>query len=189
MVSRVEPGTSPFDVAQGGKVIAFPTESFFAFGVPANDSVAIRQLFHIKKREPWKPIALIAADVAQVKKFFFMNDEELALAKRFWPGPLTLLLQPKSSINAKALGAKKIGVRVPSHAGARALAKKLGAPITATSANRSGEPPTKSRRALKREFPDILIVPGRCGRQSQPSTIIDVRGTELHIIRQGSVHV
>lgn len=171
------------------KIQAYPTESFFAFGVPANDSTAIRQLFHIKKREPWKPIALVAANLAQVEKFFVLNEKERALAKKYWPGPLTLLLQPKSTIDAKALGAKKIGVRVPSHAVARALAKKLGAPITATSANRSGEPPTKSRRALKREFPDILIVPGRCGRQSQPSTIIDVRGTELHIIRQGSVHV
>lgn len=171
------------------KIQAYPTESFFAFGVPANDSAAIRQLFHIKKREPWKPIALVAANLAQVETFFVLNEKERALAKKHWPGPLTLLLQPKSTINAKALGAKKIGVRVPSHSVARSLAKKLGAPITATSANRSGEPPTKSRRALKREFPDILIVPGRCGRQSQPSTIIDVRGAELHIIRQGSVHV
>lgn len=171
------------------KIQAYPTESFFAFGVPANDPEAIRQLFRIKKREPWKPIALVAADIAQVKQFFVMNDEELALAKKFWPGPLTLLLQPKSTINAKALGAKKIGVRVPSHAVARAVAKQLGAPITATSANRSGEPPTKSRRTLKREFPGILVVPGRCGRQAKPSTIIDVRGSEIHIIRQGSVHV
>lgn len=171
------------------KIIAYPTESFFAFGVPANDVQAIKALFKLKKRETGKPIALIASSLQQVQTFFVMTKVEIALAKKHWPGPLTILLEPKAGIAAKALGAKKIGVRVPSHKLARSLAAKAGAPLTATSANRSGEPPTKSIRALKREFPDILIVSGRCGRQSKPSTIVEFKQNQLHIIRQGAVHV
>lgn len=78
-----------------GLVVAYPTESFYAFGADATNPKAIRKLFKLKKREPTKPIALIAADFAQVKKFFYVSAEEMKIAKKYWPGPLTLLLQPK----------------------------------------------------------------------------------------------
>lgn len=172
-----------------GAVIAFPTESFFALGVAANDRGAIQELFHLKRREAGKPIALIAADLEQVEQYFYLSPTERRLAKQHWPGPLTMLLRPKNGIDATALGAAKIGVRVPSHALARKLAKAVGAPITATSANRSGEAPTKEGRVVKDVFPDILVVEGSCGKKSTPSTIIDIRGAKVHIIRQGSVHV
>ncbi|MBI5466763.1 MAG: threonylcarbamoyl-AMP synthase [Candidatus Kerfeldbacteria bacterium] len=170
-------------------IIAYPTESFFALGVKATDAVAIRQLFRVKHREPGKPIALVAGDLKQVKKFFVLSKVEERLARRYWPGSLTMLLKPKAAIAARALGARKIGVRVPAHAGARRVASTLGVPITATSANISGQPPTKSAMKVKHDFPGILMVSGRCGRQSKPSTLIDVRGTSIHIIRPGAVHV
>jgi len=170
-------------------VTAYPTESFFALGVPATDAQAIKNLFKLKKREVEKPIALIAASLPQVKKFFVMSVHEEKLAKQYWPGPLTILLTPKKSIAARALGAKKIGVRVPAHGVARRLALRAAAPLTATSANRSGQSPTKSVRALKKEFPDILVVSGRCGRQRQPSTIVEMHGARPRIIRQGAIQI
>lgn len=174
---------------QIGSIFGYPTESFFALGVKATDMYAIKKLFRLKKREAGKPIALIAADVKQVQKFFVLNRTEMSLAIKHWPGPLTILLTPKKAIQAKTLGAKKIGVRVPAHAGARRLAARAGAPLTATSANISGEPPTKSARVVKRKFPGILLVAGRCGRQTKPSTIVEVKKHQYHIIRQGSIHV
>lgn len=176
------------DSSGTGKIVAFPTESFYALGVPANDVLAIKKLFALKKRESGKPIALIAADLAQVKKFFVMSKAETQLAKQHWPGPLTILLTPKKTIAAKALGAKKIGVRVPAHTVARRLAERAGAPLTATSANISGQPPTKSARVVKRNFPGILVAPGRCGKQSLPSTIVELKNTNIHILRPGAVH-
>lgn len=171
------------------RIIAFPTESFYALGVRATDAKAIRQLFRVKKREAGKPVALIAVNVKQVKKYFFMSTVEERLAKEYWPGALTILLKPKARIAARALGARRIGVRVPAHAGARRLATQLGAPITATSANISGQPPTKSGRKVKRDFPDILILPGRCGRATLPSTIIEVRKNTIVILRDGAVKI
>ena len=192
-------------------VFAYPTESFFALGVGAIYADAIRQLFRLKHREPNKPIALIAADLKQVKKFFFMSKVEETLAKKYWPpfdaaqgrGALTILLKPKKKIAVSALlglttpapllprrrGPVKIGVRIPAHAGARRLARTVGAPITATSANLSGLPPTKSVRKVKNDFPDILIVPGRCGQARRPSTVIEIKKNKIIIHRQGSLNL
>lgn len=178
-----------YNLGKTETLFAFPTESFFALGVAATDKKAIQHLFHLKKREAGKPIALIAANLQQVKKFFEMSKAEEQLAKQYWPSPLTILLKPKSVIQAKALGAKRIGVRVPKHAVARRLAARAAAPITATSANISGQPPTKSVRKLKRDFPDILVVSGRCGKLGRPSTIISVDDDHITLIRQGAVHV
>ncbi len=176
------------DHMQKNTIIGYPTESFFALGVNATQVFAIKQLFRLKQREPGKPVALIAADIQQVKKYFYVSSPEERLLKKYWPGSVTILLKPKASIAARALGARRIGVRIPAHAGARRLAAKVGAPITATSANISGQPPTKSARKLKQDFPDILIASGRCGKQTKPSTIIELRKKTIHIIRPGAVH-
>ncbi len=165
----------------------FPTESFFALGVPANNPKAIQALFRIKRRESGKPIALIAANLAQVKKYFYLSTIEERLAKEYWPGSLTILLKPKRPIAARALGAARIGVRVPAHAGARRLAALAGAPLTATSANISGQPPTKSASTVKQAFPDILVMPGRCGRATKPSTVVEVLRDRIVILRDGAV--
>ncbi len=193
-----------------GEVVLYPTESFYALGVDATNSQAIRQLFCVKHREPGRPIALIAANLSQVKKYFVMSQAELWLAKKHWPGAVTILLKPKKKIAAGALAPLSsspslsfprrgvggdprriplIGIRVPAHAQARVLALQAGAPITATSANLTDRPPTKSARKVKKDFPGILLLPGRCGRQVKPSTVIALRHNRILIIRQGSVHV
>ena len=181
-----------------GCVVAYPTESFYALGVNATDTEAVQKLFRLKRREHNKPIALIAADLKQVKEFFFLSAAEEKLARKYWPGALTILLKPKTpsspnpssgrrgGISSRVLGTRRIGVRVPSHAGARRLARQVGAPITATSANISGQPPTKSYAKIKRDFPGILIRPGRCGRQTKPSTVIEIRRHRVNVIRPGS---
>lgn len=174
---------------RSGMVIAFPTESFYALGVDATDPNAIAQLFKLKKREQGKPIALVAGSIQQAEKFFYVSAHERAVMKKYWPGSLTILLKPKKSIAAKALGGRRIGIRVPAHAGARKLCEEAGVPLTATSANLSGQPPTKSAAVLRRTFPAILSVPGRCGRQTQPSTIVVIDQQKIRVIRQGAVHV
>ncbi len=185
-------------------IFAYPTESFYALGVRATDAKAIRELFRVKHREQGKPVALIAGNWRQVVKFFYLNRQEHLLAKRYWPTGLTLLLRPKKAIASRTLtplfppsdeggrkgsrGERRIGVRIPAHAGARRLALKIGAPITATSANISGQPATKLAAKVKKDFPGILIMPGRCGRQSKPSTVAQIVNGKIKIIRHGSVH-
>lgn len=209
------------EVGRRGVIFGYPTESFYALGVKATDKYAIKKLFRLKHREAGKPIALIAADLKQVKKFFYMTKDEERLARKHWPGALTILLKPKppssprpspggrgwiaadalvpSSPNASTTSPRpllnqgvvrggRIGVRVPTHAGARQLAHQAGSPITATSANISGQPPTKSARKVKRDFPGIMIAPGRCGRNAKPSTVVKIIKNSITIIRQGATH-
>ncbi|MBI3572835.1 MAG: threonylcarbamoyl-AMP synthase [Candidatus Kerfeldbacteria bacterium] len=184
-----------------GDLVAYPTESFYALGVDATNKKATQRLFRTKHREKGKPIALIASDLAQVQRYFHTSPEELKLMKKYWPGSLTIVLRPKKKIAAKVLapttpqpllreeGAARIGVRVPNHTSARRLAARAGAPITATSANISGQPPTKLARVIKQTFPDILIMPGRCGQQRKPSTVVQIIKHKLIIHRQGAAHV
>lgn len=203
------------------RIFAYPTESFYALGADATDSRAIKQLFRMKHRETGKPIALIAADLKQVKRFFYLSAAELRLTKKYWPpfgaaqgrGALTILLRPKKAIATRALlgttpsrqsarhpslttpspllskegvGGGRIGVRVPAHTGARRLAQRVGGPITATSANLSGQTPTKSAIRVKQQFPDIMMLPGKCGRSIKPSTIIMVIKGQIKILRPGA---
>lgn len=82
-----------------------------------------------------------------------------------------------------------VGVRIPAHARARALALYAGVPITATSANPSGQPPTKSAAKIERDFPGILVLPGRCGRQRRPSTVVALSGGRPVVLRRGQVKI
>ncbi len=211
------------------QIVAYPTESFYALGADATNPAAIRKLFRLKKRESSKPIALIAADIGQVQNFFYVSSSEMTMAKKYWPGALTMLLQPKVPagktvgeideryIATQTLGVKRshttprdqgvitgilntitsgqlprpilIGVRVPGHAGARQLAKLAEAPITATSANISGRRPTKNENTIKRIFPGTPIMLGRCGKQTKPSTILEVQEPDLRVHRTGAVKI
>lgn len=192
---------------RAGRVVAYPTESFWALGADATNPAAVRRLFELKRRER-KPIALIAGNWQQVEKFFAMTKHERSIARRYWRGALTLVLRPRRGLAADALlgttptrsfdratppherrGGKGIGVRVPAHGQARKLALGVGAPITATSANISGTAPTKSSAKVKRDFPGILMVSGRCGRQRLPSTVIEVRENRVRTIRRGAVNL
>ena len=182
-------------IVRRGGLVGFPTESFFALGADATNSAAIKLIYTVKGREPGKPIALIASDIQQVRKFFVLSGDELKLAQQHWPGALTLLLRPKAlssgrrGIAARALNSKKIGVRVPAHVAARALAKALGRPVTATSLNISGQSATKSRRITDRDFPGLQVLSGTCGFATKPSTVVEVLNGKMHILRAGSVRV
>lgn len=228
------------NILKRGGLVGYPTESFFAIGADATNSKAIQKLRGLKRREQGKPIALIASDLAQVRKFFNMSKEEERLASKYWPalgseararrGAVTILLTPKAPTTPSSLaqhpsrrrqsgygasatsgrrgwiatrllygtspgspfairGGMRIGVRVPVQAGARRLAKALGVPITATSANISGQRPTKSRQKLTRVFSKLSILAGTCGRSKRPSTVIGLDGKDIRVFREGSVRV
>lgn len=200
-------------IIKAGGVVVYPTESFWALGTDATNRAAVARVFRLKGRGK-KPIALIAGSMKQVESFFVLTKAERALARKHWPGAMTLLLRPKRKIAARALapttpsrrmaghpslekegtgwGPRRfmpIGVRVPGHARARQLALSAGVPITATSANISGHLPTKSAAKVKRQFPDILVMVGRCGRARRPSAVIEIRGQRVQVIRRGTMRI
>lgn len=172
-------------ILKRGGVIVFPTDTAYGLAADYFSPRALKKVFEIKQRLKEKKVALIASNLKQVKKYFCLNTKELTLAKKYWPGPLTLILRLKNR-------RKKIGVRVPDSKIARALAGHFKKPVTATSANLSGRPDCYSARAVKNQFkgkktkPDLIINAGRL-KKIKPSTIALVEKNKIKIIRQGPI--
>lgn len=174
-------------VLKQGGVIAYPTETTYGLGCDPRNAAAIRRIFRIKGRSQKKSFLLVAATVAQVKKVAVLSGASVRLARRYWPGPLTLVLQQRSDPR------KDIGIRVSSSGIVQKLASRFGYPIVSTSANRSGEVECRSGRAVVTRFskqanqPDLVIDAGRLPRR-KPSTIVRVTASgRLEVLRHGAV--
>ena len=126
------------------------------------------------------------------KKYVNFNSRSLALAKKHWPGPITLVLDVKSKIKTLNEGQKTLAVRVSANKIALALVKKLGRPLTATSANLSGQKACYAVSDVIRQFkkikyrPDLIIDAGRL-RQRQVSTIVRCQDNGCLVLRKGKI--
>lgn len=176
-------------------VVAAPTETAYGLIADAASLHAVKKIFLIKGRSKKKSLPLIAASFDMVKKFFYLNKRETVLAKRYWPGPLTILLKPKKKFpSALALGRRKLAVRVSSSAVVRKISARVGNPVTATSANKSGSKECYSAFCVEQSFrniekaPDIILDGGVLARVA-PSTIIEVSGDKIKVLRQGQLRV
>lgn len=176
---------------RAGEAVVYPTETFYALGADALSPAALKRLFEIKGREPGKPVALIAADAAMA--FGVAREvpaEARVLAEAFWPGPLTLVLPARDGIDEALLNADGgVGIRVSPHPMARAVAAGLGRPLTATSANLSGEPPaaelSQAEHALGAKV-SIYVDGGRLAGGA-PSTVVVAGPAGIRIVRSGAV--
>jgi len=178
-----------------GGLVAMPTETVYGFGCVLEDE-PLRQIHRLKGRDPDKPFLLLISGVEAAPELKW-STEALELAKVFWPGALTLVLQdpeerfPQSVRNP--LGG--VAVRVSPHPLARAVLSALGTPIVSTSANRSGGFPARSAEeaeaaaeALGGEK-NLWILDGGLLDPSLPSTIIDLSGSEPMVRRAGAVPI
>lgn len=174
-----------------GRVVVYPTETFYALGgLPTSKSV-ITRIFQIKGRDSSKPLPLIAACEEDIKKAISSwPDAADKLAKTFWPGPLTLLLPASRSLPSELhLRTERIAIRVSPHPVTKALAKAIGGLLISTSANISGQTaiadPDNLEPALISRI-DGLIDAGKLAGQ-KPSTIVDLSGRTPKLLRPGSI--
>lgn len=177
-------------LAQGGLVV-YPTDTFYGLAADPGSRQAIDALFDLKGRDATAALPLIAASRAQIEAAGgVLPGRTVELADRFWPGPLSLVIEaPSWIVPAVHAGRGTVAVRVPDHPAARALAEAFGRPITATSANRSGEPPATvvSTVALPTDDPRLLIVDGGPTAGGAPSTLVDARGDDMQCLRHGAI--
>lgn len=173
-----------------GEVIVYPTETLYGLGCDAADEAAVARVFRMKGRRPDKPLPLIAGDLNSVADLAVIPFKVMGLAA-LWPGPLTLILKASRELPPGLTdGQGRVAIRVSSHPVARYLAKRLGRPVVATSANRTGEQPaaTADRAAagLADDPPDLVVdggpVPG-----GPPSTIVDATVYPVAIVRPGAM--
>ena len=174
-----------------GGVVAIPTDTLYGLAADPWNAAAIARVFALKGRPDDRPLPLVAADLQQVSRWLGqLNPIATRLAGRFWPGPLTLVMRaPDALAPAVLAGGQTIGVRVPSHAVARAVCAAFDRPLTATSANLSGEPatadPSHVAARLGRDL-DVLLDAG-ASPGGPASTIVDVTHPDIRLIRAGAV--
>jgi L-threonylcarbamoyladenylate synthase len=175
---------------KAGELVVYPTETFYGVGADPFSDRAMNLLFAAKAREADKPVGLIAAD----REMAFSVVAEISewaerLANAFWPGPLTLVLPVQPGFAPELVGPDGIGVRVSPHPIARALARGLGKPITATSANLSGGAAATKLAEARAAFGDKVKVYLEGGKLSAaaPSTVVAVDGNVVKMIRIGAI--
>ena len=180
-------------IIKKGGVVAYPTETFYGLGVKYDDLTALKKLYGIKYRSWNKALPLIIGERRELDLIASgMTVSAEKLAKKFWPGPLTLLLPARPDIS-EFITAKtgKIAVRIPGTSFALDLARSLGFPITATSANISGMPPADTADDVIRYFGDALDLIIDCGKTpgGKPSTIVDASGQKIRFLRAGAITI
>jgi L-threonylcarbamoyladenylate synthase len=174
-----------------GGLIALPTDTLYGLGADPFSASAVARVFSVKGRAAERALPLIAASAGQVLEFLGpLPPAGQRLAERYWPGPLTLLISAPPSLARDVTGGTgKVGVRVPADEVARAICAEAGRPITATSANLSGEPATSDPDWVERTLGDRLdlLIDTGITRGGAPSTIVDVTGTEPLLVRAGAI--
>ena len=172
-----------------GGVVIYPTDTVYGLGCDPANVDATRRICEIKGRAD-KPLPLACSDVETARRIVEFNPIAERLAERFWPGPLTMVLPARVDYPIWVThGARTLGVRVPDHQVARRLAKLSGGVIVSTSANKSGEPPPKTAQEAAEQIGEEvdLILDAGPAPLRQPSTVIDLSGDELWIIRPGPI--
>jgi len=174
-----------------GKTIAFPTETFYALGVSAYNKAAIEKVFTIKGRDYTMPLPLIIEGEAMLREVA-AEIPEIAhvLIQEFWPGGLTLIFKASPKVPALLTAhTGTVAVRQSSHTLARLLVAGARCPITATSANLSGNKSCSSADAVAESLGSEidLIIDGGQTEGLLPSTIVDLTATPPCIVREGVI--
>jgi L-threonylcarbamoyladenylate synthase len=166
-------------ILSSGGIVVYPTETCYGIGADATSDDAVKKVIRIKKRDKGKKISIAFSDLKMAKRYVVMTKRAEKLAKAFMPGPLTLIVESK--------GKKKVGFRVPDNNLVRRIIKKLGKPITTTSANISGKGELYKIRDVVKAFSgkaDLILDAGNLPRK-KPSTVFDT--TNMKILRMGPI--
>lgn len=183
-------GDEAVRVLRDGGLVCYPTDTVYGIGAAAGDDAAVRRLFAVKGRSPDKPLPLLLADVSDAARVAEVTPLAKALAGRFWPGALTIVMRKAVSYRSLALaGGDTVALRVPDHELVRRIVRTLGEPITGTSANRAGTRAPISAAEVAFQMGEMveLIIDGGQSRTRLESTVIDITRDKPEIVREGAV--
>ena len=177
------------DILTSGGMVAFPTDTVYGLGALAFDEQAVSRISDVKGRGTGKPFAVFISDISQLNRVaagVSSNCEKLA--RRFWPGPLTIVLPRHTSIPDAVTPMSTVGVRIPSFAPTLELLKLTG-PLAVTSANMSGKSSPSTARGVQAQLDGKipLILDGGVTPGGIPSTVVDCSEMSPVIIREGPI--
>jgi L-threonylcarbamoyladenylate synthase len=163
---------------RGGAVVAFPTDTVYGLGASADDEVAQKRIYTIKGRPAGMPLILMVAAESQLEGYAHVDARAEKLIRRWWPGPLTLILH--------AVGGGTLGVRIPKHKVALGLLRHAG-PLMTTSANLHGEEPAMTAAEAGAIAGVMAVLDGGAAPGGTASTVLDLTGPEPHVLREGAI--
>lgn len=184
---------NPVQILSEGGVLLYPTDTIYGLGVDALNVEALKRLRALKGREEGKPISIVVADMAMANEYAVVTPLALKIAEAFLPGKVTLILEAKPNVPEElTAGSGTVGVRIPNHLICLNLARELGRPYTATSANVSDKETKKTPQEILEQFGAKATHIGRVidtGELSAslPSTVVDARGQAPIVVREGAV--
>ncbi len=168
--------------------MVFPTDTVYGIGCDPFNEAAVRKIYKIKGRQGSKQLPVLGFSIFELSKIAVFDEISRKFASKFWPGPLTLILDVKDEKIAKSLGLdEKIAVRVPNHPCTLELLKECKL-LVGTSANLSGHPAASDSAAILNELEgyDILLDGGTI-QNSVESTIVQVSGNKFFMVRKGKI--
>ncbi|MFC1754187.1 L-threonylcarbamoyladenylate synthase [Thermoproteota archaeon] len=167
---------------KGGGLVAFPTETVYGLGVNKNNKKAVEKIYKVKNREADKPLSILAGDIRDVDNIAkSVLPAAHRLLDKFWPGPLTIILEGKDS--------KKIGLRMPRSAVALEIVRNANFPVACPSANMSGDKESLNAGEVSKAFDGKidLILDGGDVELGVASTVVDVCSLPFKVLRKGFV--
>lgn len=179
---------SVFILNKGG-LIVFPTDTVYGLAAKFDEVEAIERIYQVKGRDQTKALAVLVANLDQIKFISpRITENATKLIKLFWPGALTLILDKLEDLKTPLSSDNSIGIRIPDDLFVQKLSERIG-PLATTSANRSGFPnTTKIDEVLEQigDWVDLIVDGGECVG-GIPSSVVDCRGDEIRILREGAI--
>lgn len=179
------------ETVQHGGVIAFPTDTVYGIGAALDHPEALVRIFDIKGRSADRPLPILVSRPDVIGTLTVDPDPDLlALAARFWPGPLTVVLQAAPSLPPEVVAPDgTVGIRIPDHSIALTIAQHAGGAIASTSANRSGDPPATRAEEIRASLGGEIdvILDGGIAPHQEASTVIRREGATITVIREGAI--
>ena len=183
--------TGAAEIIRSGGLVAVPTETVYGLAANGLDADAVEKIYEVKGRPAYKPLSLMVHGSEEMERYCLsVPPQAKTLAKRFWPGPLTIVLRARKEIPSVVLaGGDTVGLRCPDHPKTLELLRLTGLPFAAPSANPSGEESPKSAEKVMEYFDgaiDGVIDGGQCGI-GRESTLISMAETPYRILRRGAL--
>lgn len=186
--------SSSVEVLNKGGIVMHPTETCYGLAVDIFNEQALEKLYRVKGMERNKPLSILVDSLEMAQKYGEFSDKALELAKKYWPGPLAIIVPRKNLPEFFNIGDDFVSFRVSSDQFCLEMIRAFGNPVTTTSANRAGLPQLYAAENLESAFGEFaeeldLVVDGGKIPENKPSTIVKIEGETVSVIRQGDILV
>lgn len=175
------------DALASGEVIAYPTDTCYGLGCDLFNKKAVDKLYQIKGMDRSHMLSFVCQNIGDIAKYAVMHDRVYRTLKEFLPGPYCFILEATREVPRLVQTTRKtVGVRIPKHPVALALAAELGRPIISSTAARHGEDPNPDPKELELQFKGLALVLDAGAGGTVPTTIVDLTGDAPLVVRAGA---